>query len=328
MIWPKRTRIAFRPLSLPPLPFTRGWAIPVAAPCIERTPVTTLPLPETAPKNIPTTYAKPPGQFHFWLRRVHSLMGLVFGGYITVHLLVNASGFWPKAYQQNVDKIHSLEPMLPLIEIGAIFLPLLIHVLYGFYITWAGVKFNTTKYQYGGNVRYFLQRMTAMFLLAFIIYHVGTLHKWGFALIGLQKAPAFDPDGLAYQTTAKAIRMPFDNAAANAAIIIFYLLGIWSATFHFANGLWTSAIAWGLTITRDSQRRWGNVCFAFFIGLTLVGTAAWVAFGIIGDPNVPKSETQTMPEAVSRSIHAQATNGQNSKESGLPGDLKAATQPK
>ena len=53
-------------------------------------------------------YGKPPGRRHFWLRRVHSLFGLLFGGYVTVHLIVNATGFWPKAYQENVDHIHAV----------------------------------------------------------------------------------------------------------------------------------------------------------------------------------------------------------------------------
>ena len=31
------------------------------------------------------------GRHHFFIRRLHSLTGLVFGGYLVVHLLVNAT---------------------------------------------------------------------------------------------------------------------------------------------------------------------------------------------------------------------------------------------
>ena len=31
------------------------------------------------------------GRHHFLLRRLHSLTGLIFGGYLIVHLLVNAT---------------------------------------------------------------------------------------------------------------------------------------------------------------------------------------------------------------------------------------------
>lgn len=253
--------------------------------------MTTLASPEELTTN-PITYAVAPGRRHFWLRRVHSLMGLVFGAYITVHLLVNATGFSPSMYQANVDKIHSLEPMLPVIEIVGIFIPLLVHVLYGVYIAKAGVKFNTTKYNYGGNVRYFLQRVTAYILLAFVIYHIGTLHKWGVALLGYK--PAFDPLD-AYNTTVKAIQSPYGSSALNIAVSAFYLLGIWSAVFHWANGMWTAAIAWGLTITARSQKNWGNVCCAFGIFMMVVGTAAWAefAFGHVTSPLHPAAVTVT-----------------------------------
>ena len=254
-----------------------------------------------------TGYSTAPGRFHFLLRRLHSFMGILFGGYIAVHLSVNASGFSPKAYQGYVDHIHSLEPALPLIELVAIFIPLLVHALYGIYITWAGVKFNTTRYAYGGNLRYSLQRWTAIILLLFIAFHVGTLHKWGLAgvrdiIVAFHPASGslfaniadwcqtwgglFNPTS-AYDSTVAGVRNffydpdhPNQIGLGNFLVMACYLLGIWSATFHFANGLWTSAIAWGLTTTAAAQKRWGHVCFAFFILLTGIGTAAWLAFTV------------------------------------------------
>ena len=238
-------------------------------------------------------YGKAPGAFHFWLRRGHSLMGLLFGGYVTVHLLVNATGFNPKAFQQNVDHIHALEPMLPIIEIVAIFIPLLLHALYGAYITWAGVKFNTMKYPYGGNVRYTMQRWAGVVLLVFLAYHVGTMHKWGLGMFGMKPYPMFNAHNLAYQSTVEAIKSPYTSFGLNLCVIGLYLLGTWAAVFHWANGLWTSAIAWGLTTTASAQKRWGNVCLGFGIVMLLVGTAAWAAFAVAGDKNLPVSETRT-----------------------------------
>jgi succinate dehydrogenase / fumarate reductase cytochrome b subunit len=268
-------------------------------------------------------YGTPPGRFHFMIRRLHSATGLVFGGYIVAHLLVNATGLSPAMYQGNVDHIHSLEPMLWLVELTVIFIPLLIHMLYGIYIVKAGVKFNSTKYPYGGNIRYTLQRWTAVILLLFIAFHVGTMHKWGLAGIrditekvhplpvnanGLVDVGRFDAlnkfsawcdrwggqfqagEGQAFTTTAMGIRRYFYDAASpghigalNWAVIGFYLLGIWSACFHLANGLWTSAIAWGLTVTRNSQRRWGHVCLFVGIVVTILGTIAWYAFTFAPD---------------------------------------------
>jgi succinate dehydrogenase / fumarate reductase cytochrome b subunit len=243
----------------------------------------------------PISYAQPAGQCHFWLRRLHSLAGIMFGGYIVVHLVVNATGLWPRVYQQNVDKIHQMEPMLPVIEILAIFGPLLLHLLYGLYVASVGVSYpTTTRYSYGGNLRYLLQRITSFILIVFVVYHIGMLHKWGFALVGLKKAPDFNAVNLAYQTTVGSIKAPFEGMpVANAAVITLYLLGIWSAAFHFANGLWTAAITWGLTVTRTAQQRWGKVCCGLGIFLMLVGTVAWYAFAIAGNPQLDESKTET-----------------------------------
>jgi succinate dehydrogenase / fumarate reductase cytochrome b subunit len=261
-------------------------------------------------------YNSAPGRRHFWIRRLHSFMGLLFGGYVATHLIVNATGLWPRVYQGNVDHIHSLEPMLPAIEILTIFLPLLIHAIYGIYITKAGVKFNTTKYNYGGNVRYTLQRWAGVVLLLFIGFHIATLHKWGFALIysmthwsmlsGYDGGGLFNPHNQAFQSTVSGIQRfwNYENpwTFGNMCVMAFYLLGVWSATFHFANGLWTSAIAWGLTTTRKAQQRWGHVCFGFGILLTIIGTIAWAAFTIApnaqGDLGRWDDQTHTMPDQV------------------------------
>jgi succinate dehydrogenase / fumarate reductase cytochrome b subunit len=228
------------------------------------------------------------------IRRLHSLAGVVFGGYIVVHLAVNASGFSPRVYQLNVDRIHSLEPTLPLIEIAAIFAPLLLHMLYGVYIAWFGVKYNTMKYNYGGNVRYTLQRWTSVILVVFILFHIATLHKWGFHLVyqithlkaleGYAAMGLFNAHNQAFQTTVEGIRYCWNDQSpanpGNIAVMALYLLGVWAAVFHCINGMWTGAIAWGLTVTANAQRRWGHVCLALGIALFVVGTAAWAAFTI------------------------------------------------
>ena len=56
-------------------------------------------------------------------------------------------------------------------------------------------------------------------------------------------------------------------------VVIFYLIGSLALVYHFANGLWTFAITWGLTVTENAQRRWGWVC----LGLGLLLTAASLA---------------------------------------------------
>jgi len=69
------------------------------------------------------------GATHFLLRRLHSLTGIIFGLYICVHLLVNATllegtreGAASSVFQGQVNSIHSL-PFLLGVEWAMIYIP-------------------------------------------------------------------------------------------------------------------------------------------------------------------------------------------------------------
>ena len=96
---------------------------------------------------------------HFLLRRLHSLTGILFGGYIIIHLLVNATlaegprtPGEPTVFQQQVDKIHSL-PFLLVVEWTFIYLPIIFHTVYGIWITLTGQP-NVDRYGYAKNWAY------------------------------------------------------------------------------------------------------------------------------------------------------------------------------
>ncbi len=209
------------------------------------------------------------GQAHFLLRRLHSLTGLVFGGYLVVHLLVNATlsqGTKPDIYQLQVDKIHSL-PLLPIVEWTFIYLPILFHLFYGIWITVNGQP-NVNQYPFGKNWFYLLQRISAIIIAAFIAFHV--LAMKGF----LGPALRFDP----HQATASVLA--HINSSPALAYFI-YPLGILASCFHLANGFWTAAITWGLTVSAAAQRRWGYVCIAIFV-VTLACGATALGWAIAG----------------------------------------------
>ncbi len=209
---------------------------------------------------------------HFLLRRLHSLTGINFGGYLIVHLLVNASlaqGTQPQdMYQVQVNKIHSL-PFLWVIEWTFIYLPIIFHSVYGIWITWTGQP-NVGSYPFSKNIFYFFQRVTAVLLLFFIAFHV-------FAMKGLLGARmTFDPQA-ATLTATRSI-----TSFALVAWVI-YPVGILAACYHLANGFWTAAITWGLTISAASQKRWGMVCLALFVVTLAAGFLAWG--WVIAHPN-------------------------------------------
>jgi len=204
------------------------------------------------------------GRHHFLLRRLHSLTGLVFGGYLVVHLLVNATiAQLGQVYQTQVNKIHDL-PMLWAVEWLLIFLPILYHAIYGAYIIFTGQP-NALRYVYGKNWLYLLQRISAGIIVLFALFHVLSL-KYG--VFG--QALSFEP----HNATASIHRHMLVSPWVAWGV---YPLGILASCFHLANGLWAAAITWGLTVSATAQRRWGLICVGIFVLTMVLGTVALVA---------------------------------------------------
>jgi succinate dehydrogenase / fumarate reductase cytochrome b subunit len=226
------------------------------------------------------------GRGHFLLRRLHSLTGLMFGGYLVIHLIVNATlaegvrHFGQgNIYQQQVDKIHSL-PFLLAVEWTFIYLPILYHTFYGIWIVATGQP-NVERYGYIKNWFYTLQRVSAIILIFFIAFHV--LGMKGF----FGQTLKFDPVNQAAQSAARHV---------NSAWWIWglvYPIGILASCFHLANGFWTAGITWGLTVSSQAIRRWGVVCAVLFVLTFGCGMTALVALVRMGPQ--PVSTTAVQP---------------------------------
>ena len=218
----------------------------------------------------------PPQSFlarhEFVIRRLHSLSGLIpVGLYMTVHLVTNASILnGPGTFQKNVYTIHSLDKLLPLVEWTFIFVPLLFHAIVGIMIA-VGMIPNTRDYPYGANRRYTWQRWTGLIAFVFIVYHVFQMHGWFHFDVWLHKVAEpfggaqFRPFNAA-STAGKALQSP--------VVLIFYLVGALACVFHFANGLWTMGITWGVWTSPVAQRRALRVCMTFGVLLALVTLGA------------------------------------------------------
>lgn len=201
------------------------------------------------------------GRHHFLLRRLHSLTGILFGGYVATHLIVNATmAQGGNVYQTQVDKIHAL-PFLPLIEWTFLYIPILFHAIYGVWIILTGQP-NNGSYPFFKNSFYLFQRVSAIILAAFIAYHV-------LAMKGLLGS-AFEPA----RATFSAAR---DIDAHWVIAWIVYPIGILAACFHTANGFWTAGITWGLCVSAPGQRRWGAVCALIFLIMLSAGAVALTA---------------------------------------------------
>ncbi|MFA9477840.1 hypothetical protein ACERK3_05970 [Phycisphaerales bacterium AB-hyl4] len=208
---------------------------------------------------------------HFLLRRLHSLSGIIpVGVFVIFHLFTNAQ-LATDTYQHEVDWLYRTVPVLLLVEIS-LWIAIAFHAGLGLVYTFVGSKNNVSHYRYGGNWRYFFQRVTGIIALVFIFLHVATM-RWHWDIFGWYTPFMVDytlPDGQRVPMATASVAV----ALQSIPVVIFYLVGSLSVVYHWSNGLWTAAITWGITLSVAAQRRWGVVCAAMGITLTVFTFAA------------------------------------------------------
>ncbi len=256
---------------------------------------------------------------YFLLRRLHSLTGILpIGVFLIFHLTTNSSVLWGAAntrahaddlpgrgiatFQHEVSFINNL-PGLLIMEI-TLWAAIAFHAILGIWYATTG-KSNTARYPHMDNRRYALQRLTGYIALLFILYHIATL-RWGWSFLV--------PGGVTWghehaaSTLALALRGSADSiTVAGLAVSLFYFVGVTSAVFHFANGLWTAAITWGLTISTAAQRRWGVVCAGLGILLMAMAWGSVVGFLFTDPEKAREIESAMHPEEDSTEHTARAT---------------------
>jgi succinate dehydrogenase / fumarate reductase cytochrome b subunit len=200
--------------------------------------------------------------FSFFLRRLHSLSGVIpVGAFLVEHILSNSFATrGPAAYNKQVEFLVSFPFVLGL-EIFGIWLPILFHALYGFYIWWRGDS-NLTSYPWMGNWMYTAQRWTGGVAFAYIAFHTWEMRFTG---VHLMENPH-----LAFAKVQESFHNPL--------IVLFYMVGLICASWHFAYGLWLFAAKWGITSGDLARKRFGFVCAAIGLVLLLMGLASIFSF--------------------------------------------------
>jgi succinate dehydrogenase / fumarate reductase cytochrome b subunit len=214
------------------------------------------------------------GRHEFVIRRLHSLIGLIpVGAFLFVHFVTNVSILdGPATFQMRVDQIHSLGPMtLFVVEWSCILLPILLHGLIGLIIVARG-KRNLLNYPYVGNFRYTFQRWSGVVAFAFIVWHVFDTRGW--FLGAWWTAHVTHPLGGGTFDVARAAATAAGTIQASGIVAAAYLIGVLACVYHFANGLWTMGITWGVWTSPSAQRWATTLCAAAGLGLAAMGLAA------------------------------------------------------
>ncbi|WP_414049892.1 succinate dehydrogenase cytochrome b558 subunit [Macrococcus animalis] len=195
----------------------------------------------------------------FALRRLHSLLGVIpLGVFLIQHLVINHfAAISPESFNKASDFMFNL-PFKIVLETVVIYIPILFHAIYGVYIAFTS-KNNVTKYSTFRNWMFLLQRLSGIIAFIFIAIHVWQTR--------VQAAFGFHMD---YEF--------MHNLLSNPIAFTGYAIGIISVIFHFANGLWSFAVSWGITQSDKSQKVMAFVSLGAFLIITLIGMRALFAF--------------------------------------------------
>ncbi|MCB1149365.1 MAG: succinate dehydrogenase [Chlamydiia bacterium] len=252
----------------------------------------------------------------FW-RRLHSLLGLWLVLFLIEHLLTNSQaalfiGDDGIGFIRMVNLIHSL-PYLPLIELGLLLVPFLIHGLWGLkYARESKINSYSSdgskpSIKSGRNRAFTWQRITSWILAFMVIFHVVSMRFLKYPEEGgsgvdrtysvqvsedpglKSLAGRLNVDLLSGNKAGEVIAVAPDFGTAtllvvrdtfkNPLLIILYTLFVLSAAFHAGNGVWTAWITWGFNVSKKAQERFLKATWMLTALLSFCGLAAvWLTY--------------------------------------------------
>lgn len=156
-------------------------------------------------------------------------------------------------------------PLVEFLTSLVVLLPLALHTVWGFRrIRIARV--NLGRYGFFENLKYVLQRASALGLLGFLVAH-------------LWKA-RFEPV-IRHGTHEHFSDLAF-QMGHHLPTLIVYLLGVVAIAYHLANGLATGGLTWGYSATERARRQMSTLSIAFFLVLLGLGWGAVFRLRAIG----------------------------------------------
>jgi succinate dehydrogenase / fumarate reductase cytochrome b subunit len=193
----------------------------------------------------------------FMLTRLGSLFAILpLGVWTTVHLWNQLAAYTgPQAWQDAVT--HHSSPASTALVFTVVLVPLVWHTVWGI------VRMFRSKPNPGitwfSNVRYIVQRLSAIGLLLFLGAHLYL--AW------------FEPRfirGHAELFSDISREMRFHTPT-----LIVYVLGVLAIAYHLANGLWSFlSMGWGVTVSKSGIAWMEKISLLLFFVLLAIGWAA------------------------------------------------------
>lgn len=193
-------------------------------------------------------------------KQVLSLLGVFpLSVYVIAHLWTNLYSLaGPEAFDARLVESRQ-SPTFLFLEVFGLGLPILAHAWLGLRAIFK-MRPNNGTYHRLSNLRYLLQRISALGVLAFLGAHVikarilpgvaGTHENWAGMHEALSEPVTFG----------------------------VYALGLTGVAYHLANGLWGAGMTWGLTVSPRAQSRMQTFAIVFFLVLMAMSAGALYGF--------------------------------------------------
>ncbi len=193
----------------------------------------------------------------FLLARLGSLFALLpVGAWVTVHLWHQLAAYQsPDAWEEAVEgHVNGATTALVFVLVLG---PLLWHTI------WGMVRMFRSRPAIANrgfsNLRYLLQRLSALGLLAFLGAH---LYLAWFEPRFLRGGPE------AFSSISREMRF-------HTPTLVVYLLGVLGIAYHLANGLWSfMTMGWGATVSKSGIAWMERVSLVVFFVLLAIGLSA------------------------------------------------------
>lgn len=195
-------------------------------------------------------------------RRLHSLLGVVpISIFVVQHLIINHFVVYGEDKFNKAAGFMGDLPFVIALEIFVIYLPILFHAILGVYIVFTA-RNNVKRYGFLRNWLFFLQRITGIITLIFIVWHV-----WQTRIqVALGNAE------VNYELMEGILTQPF--------YFWFYIISILAVVFHLANGLWGFCVSWGIAQSPRSQQIVTYFTVLVFFVVAYIGIRTIIQFTI------------------------------------------------
>jgi succinate dehydrogenase / fumarate reductase cytochrome b subunit len=196
----------------------------------------------------------------FYRARIASFLAIApLGIWTALHLWDNLSAFGgAQAWEQSVTAAR--HPLHQALLVVVVLLPLVLHTVWGI-VRLASFRPNNVRYGNYDNLKYLLQRLSAIGLLAFIGAHLWLAWAQPRFVEGRPEPFAEISHEMAHHTPT----------------LVVYILGILAVSYHLANGIQTFAMGQGMVASAGALRRLEWVVYLTFAILLAMGWGSMFA---------------------------------------------------